>query len=240
MKRMMLFALAGLAIMSVCTMANAEMLARYDTYNVKNDLEYPFDFATSGNNGTLAECIEYATMDIADGASYPSYPASSQWSAKGFADGGSFVFTVEAAEGCCFNPDFLYAGGIKSSSTGPTSCTVTVDWIDCGDTQVQTATIDTYTPPTSSYKNDVYNLDLLIPGIGCDEQGCVEWLQVKWYATGASSSSGTFRVGNYYEGGTYPPFGLDGECCARIPEPTSLALLLAGALGLVGLRRRSN
>lgn len=234
-----------LAVLSLCGTAIAEKLACYDTYQVKDVLEYPFDFGTKPK-GTLADCIEWAKMDIADGAVFPSSPAYDQWSAKGFDNGGSFVFTVQAKDVCptdptknaCFDPELLYAGGIKRSGTGPTSCTVTVSWIDCGDTEVQSAVIDSYTV-TESYRNDLYDLDVEIPSLGCDELGCVEWLQVKWHATGASSSSGTFRVGDYYDGAAYYDFGVTGECCcASIPEPATLAMLLTGCLGVIGLGRR--
>ncbi len=227
------------AVLALCGAASAAELAVYDTYDVGTVLSYPFDFEVKPKGTVAGDCIDWAQMDVV-GASVPGSPAYNQWSAVGFDDGGSFVYEIMSREECplnpgmnaCFDPDLLYAGGIRRSTTGPTNCTVTISWIDCGSTELESATLDSFTV-TTSYANFLYDLDL-VAGLGDEDNGCVEYLKVEWYATGATSALGTFRIGNYYDG-SYYDFGITGECCC-IPEPGTVALLALG--GLAGLVRR--
>jgi hypothetical protein len=104
----------------------------------------------------------------------------------------------------------------RASSTGPTTAYIDV-------------LFDGSSAWTTSYATSTsYNNKLLDVGVSSDYGDLVE---VVWTATGATGSTGSWRVGNYYDGG-YFDSGILGDV---VPEPASLLLL--GFAGLL-IRRR--
>ncbi len=224
-------ALLAVVVAFATASAGAADIARFDTYGIRDKLladGYPTVFGNYAE-GKLACCVASAEVDV-DGCELPSSPAWNQWSAVGFDDGGAFVFTVVAVgpgggcpDGGYFAPAEFYIGGIKRSSSGPTTGSITADWVEMDGVTTGSKTIDTF-DITSSYQNHLYDIS---------DIPAVSKLTITFSASGASSASGTLRIGNYYDG-SYHDFGITGQC---VPEPGTMGLLVVAA-GLLLRRRR--
>lgn len=191
---------------------------------------------TPGNQATTAGAAGQEGVTAADlmrGATLNATTAGNSFSSSGWTgetgDFYSFGFTLD--DGFTADLDALYIG-TRSSGTGPGS--LGLYWSGDGYTNALT----TFTQSGTSFLNSIVDLSAL-PELS----GAVEFRLVQIGTTsaggGTTSAAGTFRTTAYFgTGGFDRNMQLTGTVSA-IPEPGTVALLLAG-LGVVGFvaRRR--
>jgi hypothetical protein len=141
--------------------------------------------------------VEFASLDVSSNLTVPGTPAQHQYSAAGWdAAGQYFSFQVVLKDGCKFGDDIqLYYGGLRRSTTGPVA----------GETRVIVNEVETpiraYTI-LESYLNFIDEIGSLVAG--------AKSVEIRFYASGATASTGTYRIGDYYDG-TYTDLGLYGS-----------------------------
>lgn len=142
--------------------------------------------------------VQYASLDISSNLSVPSSPAMHQYSAVGWdVPNQYFRILVELADGCRFGNDIqLYYGGIRRSSTGPVAGETRV-LVNGSETPVRA-----YSVLDSGYLNFIDAIGSLVSGASS--------VEIRFYASGATAATGTYRIGDYYFDGTYTDLGLYG------------------------------
>ncbi|MEJ5260556.1 MAG: hypothetical protein WHS88_10235 [Anaerohalosphaeraceae bacterium] len=140
--------------------------------------------------------VKSASLDISSGLSVPGTPANNQYSAVGWnVPNQFFSLKVVLEDGCKFGNDIqLYYGGILRSATGPVA----------GETRVivnQTEVPVRAYSITTNYQNFIDNLAGIVNG--------AKEVEIRFYASGASGTGGTYRIGEYYDG-AYTNLGLYG------------------------------
>jgi hypothetical protein len=173
-------------------------------------------------------------VDLARGAGLTSTAAANSFSSAGWTseatDYYSFGFSIEA--GFIADLESLYIG-TRSSNTGPGS--LGLYWSGDG----YTTALTTFTQTGTAFLNSIVDLSALP-----DVTGAVEFRLVQIGTTsangGTTASGGTFRTTGYFDAvGFDRNMQITGAVTA-VPEPGTIALLLAG-LATVGFvaRRRS-
>jgi hypothetical protein len=152
---------------------------------------------------------------------------SATWTSGGYVE---FGFTVD--QGYHANLGSLYFGS-KVSATGPTNLIVKTSADSF--TNAFTTIAMNNTVVGTPYINNAVDLSSLA-AIASEGQ-----FFIRLYGTGASSTAGTLRVGDYLSGGVYYFDTITGTVAADAtptPIPAAVWLLGSGLLGLVGIRRR--
>lgn len=143
--------------------------------------------------------VRFGSLGISNKLSVPGSPAYNQYSAIGWNEPNQFFsFQVDLEDGCKFANDVeLYYGGIRRSSTGPVA----------GETRIIVNGVETplraYNPPSDSYLNFIDSIGSLIAG--------AQSVEIRFYGFGATAATGTYRIGDHYEGGNYTDLGLYGS-----------------------------
>jgi hypothetical protein len=153
---------------------------------------------------------------------------SATWTSGGYVE---FGFTVD--QGYHANLGSLYFGS-KVSTTGPTNLIVKTSADNFASAYSTIAMNNTITG--TPYINNAIDLSSLA-AIASEDQ-----FIIRLYGTGASSASGTLRVGDYLSSGTYYFDTITGTVAADAtptPIPAAAWLLGSGLLGLMGIRRRN-
>ena len=151
---------------------------------------------------------------------------SNGWDTLDSTDYVTFGFNVDA--GYAVDLDTLWFGS-RSSNSGPGSLGVfySIDGF--------ASPVFTFTQSGTNFNNSVADLSALT--------GLTGSIEFRIYALDGTradggqgiSSSGTFRVGDYYDGSNFSEFRFEGTV-SQVPAPASAALLGLG--GLVAARRR--
>lgn len=159
---------------------------------------------------------------------------SATWTSGGYVE---FGFTV--ASGYHANLDSLYFGS-KVSATGPTSLIVKTSADNFANAFTTIAMNNTITG--TPYINNVVSLNSLAAIASGNT------FSIRLYGSGATSASGTLRVGDYLDtagtlgtANTYYFDTITGTVAADAtptPIPAAAWLLGSGLLGLMGIRRR--
>jgi len=126
----------------------------------------------------------------------------------------------------------LYFGS-KVSKTGPATLEIRTS-SDNYSTAFQTITMNNSVSGTP-YINNIVNLSSLATVAGGST------FSIRLYGTGATSGSGTMRVGAYSDGDAYYFDSITGNVAADAsptPIPAAAWLFGSGLLGLAGIRRR--
>lgn len=219
--------LAMILVMAMAVAAKAGVIAAVDSNSVNADLK-SYGYPVSTDNGWSGKWVTdakvaSAVLSVSAELSVPGSPANNQFSAQGWDAGGQyFSMTVILAQGYEFGSDIeLIYGGLRASSTGPNSGTTAI--IVDGRESV----IDSYSLSTS-YLNRVNDIGSLVAGASA--------IEIRWYGAGATSATGTHRIGDYYLDGVYTDTGLYGTVNA-VPEPTTLVLLSGCAMYLARRRK---
>ncbi len=191
---------------------------------------------TPGNQATTAGTASQESVmagDLARGAGLNATGAANSFSSSGWngaaTDYFSFGFSLD--DGFFANLDSLYIG-TRSSGTGPG--TLGLFWN--GD-DFSTA-LTTFSQSTNTFVNSIVDLGALP-----DLTGDVEFRLVQIGTTsangGTTATGGTFRVTGYFQGGTFDRNMQFTGTVSAIPEPGTVALLLAGlaTVGFVARRR---
>lgn len=206
---------AAVAAMSLTAGAQGAYIVGYDMFGVAGNSAFvaPTDVADNVTGGNMVR---------GDGLSPAS--ASNSFSSSGWADSdpGNYVaFSFSVDPGYHVELETLVLGAY-SSSTGPKNMAIRTS-ADGFASDFHTFVI----PDGASFYNAFVDVSAFDNVTGNFE--------VRFYGDGASSSGGTFRIHNHYDGAVFTTFGLTGEV---VPEPSSLILLGMGTAVLVTLRRR--
>jgi hypothetical protein len=154
---------------------------------------------------------------------------SATWTSGGYVE---FGFTVD--QGYHANLGSLYFGS-KVSATGPANLVVKTS--ADGFTNAFTTIAMNNTVSGTPYINNVVDLSSLA-SIASEGQ-----FFVRLYGTGASSASGTLRVGDYLSGSTYYFDTITGtvvQDATPTPIPAAAWLFGSGLLGLAGIRKKQS
>lgn len=156
---------------------------------------------------------------------------ANSFNSKGWNNAGAYVeFGFNVANGYETTITDLWIGG-KSSSTGPGSIGVFTSRDNF------TNAIYTINEDGTNFTNDIINLS----GLGTFAGN----ISIRLKSTGVAAnggtigSGGTFRVTDYFQGGTPYAVQFNGTVTPT-PIPAAAWLLGSGLLGLVGLRRKQN
>jgi hypothetical protein len=172
--------------------------------------------------------------DLARGAGLTGSAAGNSISASGWTgqptDYFSLSFTVAAGYTVDLSSLFI---GTRSSGTGPG----TMGLFYSGDAYTTTlATFDQ--TPGSNFVNTIVDLSAL-PDLTGNVEFRVAQIGTASAGGGSTSSAGTFRIAGYFEAGSFVSNTAFTGTVAVVPEPGSLAMLMAGlaAVGFVARRR---
>lgn len=149
---------------------------------------------------------------------------SAGWNTLDSTDYVSFGFTV--ASGYSVDLSTLWMG-TRSSASGPGSLGVfySVDGF--------AAPVFTFSQSGTAFTNSIANLSSLANITGSVEFRIYALSQLRADGASGISSSGTFRVGDHFDGSTFTEFRFEGDV---VPAPATVAL--AGIGGLIAARRR--
>ena len=201
----LLCVLAALAVLASAGFAEMTEIAGFDSASVGDNLKtYGYPVSTSNSwsyKWVASDAVSYAELNISEALGVPGSPAYNQFSAVGWDTAGQyFSMKVNLNGGSTFGNDVgLYYGGIKPSSTGPAEGYTTLS-VDGGEEQIIETT---YTLSSSSYRNQFVDISSYLEGASSAE--------IRWYLSGATSSSGTCRIGDYYLSEEYTDAGLWGS-----------------------------
>jgi hypothetical protein len=223
MKKVMIVAAA--AMLFAAGTAQAEVVAEWDT---------------SGKTGTEvsiagAGSAQVTAADLVRGAGVAASSAANNFGSTGWngVNANDYIqFGMTVANGYQANLNELWIS-TRSSSTGPG----TIGLYSSLDNY--TSAITTITQPSAAYVNS--KIDLSSLGI-ITNTVYFRVMEINDTAPNGSATAGTgtFRVGDYYDGSAFLNIILEGETSSSTPTPVPAAawLLGSGLLGLVGLRRR--
>ena len=209
-----LAAVAGLA-----TVASAEVITSYTT------------FGQPGNQVFTAPNVQadnVTGMNLTRGPGLTATGANNSFSASGWStdqsqDYFSFGFTV--ADGYAVNLESLFIG-TRSSNTGPGLLGLFVS------TDGFSSNLFTFVQlPDNTFSNSAIDLSAL-QGLTGEVEFRIAVLENTSANGGTIASSGTFRVGDYFDG-SYSEMRFEGTV---VPTPGAIAMLGLG--GLVATRRR--
>lgn len=222
-------AFAAFVCLSVASVANAAPMtgeAWWDTSYKAGTEDYVA--------GSAADHI--TALDLTRGSTLAANAASNNFGATGWSgsDAGDyfqFGFTVDA--GYSVTLDELYMA-TRSSATGPGTIGIFTSLDNYANP------VASISQPSATYVNGIYDLSSLGAITGT--------FYIRLYEIGntapnggTTAGTGTFRVGDYYDG-SFANIVLTGETSplvAPVPVPAAAWLLGSGLFGLAGLRRRN-
>jgi hypothetical protein len=213
---------AVLFTLGVVAVATASPIAATDFGNPSvtvSSATGPLDLFTH-TGSTVEAGIASATWSAGPGLTATGTPPSNCVWGTGWNDEAGDYIKLSVVFGAAYQgtiDELRYA--TRASSSGPHSGTVVIN------VNGSPAYTHNFTNTGTNYLNeDITGLSVAVPAGGT--------VDVIWTATGATSTSGTWRVNTYYTGTAYLPTGIFGTVT---PEPVSFVLL---GLGLALIRRR--
>ena len=213
--------LTAAAVAAMSTVATAEVITSYALFGAPGDQAFQSANVVAAN---------VTGMDLVRGPGLAGNVGSNSFNSAGWStdrsqDYISFGFTV--ADGYEVDLSSMWAG-TRSSNTGPGQLGVFYS----GD-GFSTA-IATFSQSGTAYTNSVFDMSALT-----DLTGTVEFriglINDASAGGGSVSGTGTFRIGDHYDGANYSEFRFEGTVRA-VPAPGAFALMGLG--GLVAVRRR--
>lgn len=223
MKKVMITAAA--AMLFAAGTAQAAVVAEWDTTGKTGS-----EVSVAG-----AGSAQVSAADLVRGSGVAASSAANNFGTTGWngVNANDYIqFGMTVANGYQANLSELWIS-TRSSSTGPG----TIGLYSSLDNY--TNAIFTVAQPSAVYVNSKIDLSSLgaITGTVYFRVMEVGDTAPNGYAT---AGTGTFRVGDYYDGSTFLNIMLQGETSSSTPTPVPAAawLLGSGLLGLVGLRRR--
>ena len=228
-------AIAAVGIAVVSTSAHAAVVA--DAVIADWDL--------SGMAGTEATQTVNSTAagvsgtELARGAGLAGNSGANSMNTKGWngeaTDYISFGFTV----GDGYSVDlYSLVIGTKASNTGPGTLGLYYSGDNFSNALYVFDETSTYTGSTTGYLNSIVDLTAL-QGLTGDVEFRIAQIGDASANGGATGSSGTFRIAEFYDGANYINLELNGVAnVAAVPVPASLWLMGSGIVGLAGIARK--
>lgn len=218
MKRMIISLVALLAFAGI---NNAGIIVAYDMYGEPGD-----QVSTPG----VSDYAEVTVNDMVRGADLVGNTGSNSLNTKGWdsSDAGDYAeisFTVDG--GYVADLDELWIG-TRSSNTGPGTIGVYTNQDGF------TSPVYTITQAGTNYSNSVIDMTGFTGITGDFTVRFIEIGDTQADGDGATASTGTWRIVDHYDSGTYTDVQITGVVT---PEPAALGLLAVGALALLRRRR---
>jgi len=233
-KRLTTMLAAGLLTMAAASSAYASypisgLIAEWDTYLM------------SGTEVSLAgtsSVAQISGLTLSRGTGLTASGATNNMGSTGwsgtYAD-DYFQFSLTVADGYKATLYDLWIGA-RSSKTGPG----TIGFYSSTDNYANAFYSMTMASDGSTYSNEVVDLSSLGSISGSFFIRLYEIDNTQADGSGDTASTGTFRVGDYYDGATFGNIGITGTVApvSAVPVPAAAWLLGSGLLGLVGLKRK--
>ncbi len=213
-----------LAVMLMLAVASVAMgqdtLAGYDMYGLAGD-----EASRSG----YSDSTDITVNDMVRGSGLAGNAGGNSFNSRGWDKGDgddaddyvTFSFDVDA--GKAVDLDELWIG-TRSSNTGPGQIII----------EINDAVYTTYSQP-AGYYNNVFDLSGYTGLTGTVTFKFKAGTDVQADGSGTISGSGTWRITDHYDSGTFTDVKVTGSV---VPEPATMSLLAIGGLAAVIRRRR--
>lgn len=225
MRRFLLLGGAVCALMTFNHAAFATILEQYEFQGqTGSQASVAPSFVATGLGG-----VSFGEVSLTPNSGANSINAAG-WNASGAAF--TFGFTVNSGYVVSVNQLVL---STRSSGTGPGALSVQAS-VDGG----AYLTVGSFAQTGTAFNDQLLSITPLT-NIGSSVAFRIVAANQTSAAGGTIGSAGTFRVADYAPSGTLTPFTINGTLTAltSVPEPASALVLVIGALGAVGMRRRS-
>ena len=207
-----------LTVLAFAVSANAGLIADWDSFGT-NMGGSPASTTVAAT--TLGANVQSATLGIVD-LNWAS--ANNSFNTNGWTTGSPYMYLAIVMEDGYMLDLSGYHGGMRASGTGPDTVSFEA-W--SGGNKIADLTTN-YDVSDAGFHNVTWDWT----GAEVSE---VTALEIRIFGSGASSGTGTFRLGDHYDGSTFTNTTLSGNVSV-VPEPATLAILGFGALTM--LRRR--